>query len=68
MKDNLRNIVASTSGEGMRSFTFSLAEMIEQELIYYDTAMEFAPNRDGLASAVKGIKVTQQTIVKTRGR
>ena len=44
------------------------AEMIESELIYYDTAMEYAPNRDALQAAVKGIKMSQQSIVRLRSR
>jgi len=41
--------------DGMRSFTFSLCELVEAEVVHYDTAMDFAPNRDALSSAVKGI-------------
>ena len=41
--------------DGMRSFTFSLCELVEAEVVHYDTAMDFAPNREALASAVKGI-------------
>lgn len=67
-EEDIPTIVASATGEGMRNFTQSLAEMIEKELIYYDTAMEYAPNRDALASSVKGIKMSQQSIVRLRGR
>ncbi len=66
--EDIPTIVASSGGEGMRNFTVSLAEMIEKELIYYDTAMEYAPNRDALASAIKGIKMSQQSIVRLRNR
>lgn len=68
-EEDLPTIVASSTGEGMRNFTLSLTEMIENELIYYDTAMEFAPNRDALESAVRGIKMSQQSIIsRLRGR
>ncbi len=67
-EDDLPMIVASATAEGMRNFTQSLAEMIEKELIYYDTAMEYAPNRDALESAVKGIKVSQQSIIRLRDK
>jgi hypothetical protein len=40
----------------MRNFTFSLCELVEAEVVHYDTAMDFAPNREALASAVKGIR------------
>ncbi len=67
-ENDLPTIVATATAEGMRNFTQSLAEMIEQELIYYDTAMEYAPNRNALESAVKGIKMSQQSIVRLRGK
>ncbi len=67
-EEDIPTIVASATGEGMRNFSYSLAEMIERELIYYDTAMEYAPNRDALESAVKGIKMSQQSIVRLRNR
>ncbi len=60
---DLPAIVAQCGGEGMRSFTDSLCELIEAEKVHYDTAMEYAPNREGLASAVKGIKAGAQTLV-----
>lgn len=71
VRDKIRNeededipaIIASSTEEGMRSFTVSLAELIERELVYYDTAMEYAPGREELASAVKGIKTQAQSLV-----
>jgi twitching motility protein PilT len=62
-------IILQCESEGMRSFTKSLCELIEAEKVHYDTAMEFAPSREALQSAVKGIKATAQTLVsRTRGR
>jgi twitching motility protein PilT len=61
--DDIPAIIAQCEQEGMRSFTTSLRELIEADLVHYDTAMEYAPNREGLASAVKGIKATAQTLV-----
>lgn len=56
-KDNeLPAILAQYHEEGMRSFTFSLCELVEAEVVHYDTAMDFAPNREALSSAVKGIR------------
>ena len=52
---DLPGIINQSREDGMRSFTFSLCELIEQEKVHYDTAMEFAPNRDALSAAVKGI-------------
>ena len=77
VKEKIRNceeadlpaIVEGSLQEGMRNFTYSLAEMIDKELIYYDTAMEYAPNREALASKARGIKVAQQSLVsRIRGR
>lgn len=61
--DDIPAIIASCTEEGMRNFTFSLAELIEKELVHYDTAMEYAPNRDALRSMVKGIKTSTQGLV-----
>ncbi|MFH1109233.1 MAG: PilT/PilU family type 4a pilus ATPase [Planctomycetota bacterium] len=66
--EDLPAIIAGSEGEGMRSFTTSLCELIETEKVHYDTAMEFAPSREALASAVKGIKASAQGLVgRTRG-
>jgi len=52
----------------MQIFTDSLAELVEREMVYFDTAMEYAPNREALESAVKGIKAASQTLVsRVRG-
>ena len=60
---DLPAIIATSTNDGMRSFTYSLTELIENEKIYYDVAMEYAPNREALASAVKGIKTSAQGLV-----
>lgn len=56
-------IINQSTEEGMRSFTHSLAELIEKEMVHYDTAMEYAPSREALASQVKGIKTSAQGLV-----
>ncbi len=61
--EDLPAIIAQSTEEGMRSFTHSLAELIENEKIYYDTAMQYAPSREALASQVKGIKTSAQGLV-----
>jgi len=67
--NDLPAVIVQSENEGMRSFTYSLCELIETEKVHYDTAMEYAPNREGLASAVKGIKASAQTLVsRTRSR
>lgn len=52
---DLPQVILQYREDGMRSFTQSLCELIEKEIVHYDTAMELAPNREALASAVKGI-------------
>jgi hypothetical protein len=37
--------------------------LVEKEYVYLDTAMEYAPNREQLIGAVRGIKTTAQTLV-----
>jgi twitching motility protein PilT len=66
---DLPAIIASCGEEGMCSFTQSLADLVEREIVHYDTAMEFAPNRDALQSEVKGIKTSAQGLVgRVRGK
>ncbi len=61
--EDLPAIIAQSESDGMRPFTTSLVELIETEKVHYDTAMEYAPNRESLASAVKGIKSSTQGMV-----
>ena len=61
--DDLPAIIASSHEDGMRSFTDSLCELIESEVVHYDTAMDYAPNREALASAVKGISTAASGLV-----
>jgi twitching motility protein PilT len=49
-------VIAQCGEDGMHTFTSSLCELIQMERVHYDTAMDVAPNREALASAVKGIK------------
>ncbi|MCH8251125.1 MAG: PilT/PilU family type 4a pilus ATPase [Planctomycetes bacterium] len=66
---DLPAIIAQCEEEGMRSFTVSLTEMVEKELVHFDTAMDYAPSREALKSAVKGIKTATQSLVgRVRGR
>lgn len=60
---DLAEIVAGSRGEGMHSFTTALAELVDKDLVYFDTAMEYAPNREQLEGHVRGIKTTAQALV-----
>jgi twitching motility protein PilT len=67
--EDLPAVISNSVEEGMRNFTHSLAELIEKEKIYYDIAMEYAPSREALASAVKGIKTSATGLVgRVRGK
>jgi twitching motility protein PilT len=61
--EDLPAIINSSRESGMHSFTHSLADLIEAGLVYTDTAMEFAPNREQLLGAIRGIKTSAQTLV-----
>jgi twitching motility protein PilT len=60
---DLPEIIAGGREAGMRNFTVSLAELIEQGLVFMDIAMEYAPNRDALKGVMQGIKTSAQTLV-----
>ncbi len=61
--EDIPAIIEQSVGEGMRSFTHSLAELVEKEKVHYDTAMAYAPNREALSSKVKGISVAAQSLI-----
>jgi len=60
---NLPAIIASGGPEGMRSFTQSLAELVEKDWVSISTALEYAPNRDALNSILRGVEVKAATLV-----
>ncbi|MGD8453097.1 MAG: PilT/PilU family type 4a pilus ATPase [Phycisphaerae bacterium] len=60
---DLPEIISGSFESGMRNFTYSLAELVEQGLVYTDIAMEYAPNREQLVGSLRGIKSTAQGLV-----
>ncbi|HUW81705.1 MAG TPA: PilT/PilU family type 4a pilus ATPase [Phycisphaerae bacterium] len=64
--EDLPEIIATSIEDGMRSFTYSLAELVKSEMVYRDTAIEFAPNRDALAATLRGIQTTASGLVGRR--
>jgi len=62
-EDDLPAIISASKEAGMHNFTMSLAELVEKEYVYLDTALEFAPNREQLIGQVRGIKAAAQTLV-----
>lgn len=66
--EDLPAIIGGAAGEGMRTFTLSLAEMVNKEWVGASTALDAAPNRDALRSALKGVEVkVQSTVGRVRG-
>jgi len=63
---DLPAIINSSSGDGMRSFTKSLAELVQNEFISLNAAKEHAPNREALSSILKGVEVKASTLVGKR--
>jgi len=61
--EDLPAVIAGSTGEGMHSFTGSLAHLVEIEAVDLQTAMGYAPNREALASRLKGVEVKAQTLV-----
>jgi len=61
--EDLPDIIASSISDGMRNFTYSLAELLDRELVYYDVAMQYAPNREALQSSIQGIKTSSHGLV-----
>ncbi|MDX2116079.1 MAG: PilT/PilU family type 4a pilus ATPase [Planctomycetota bacterium] len=65
---NIPAIIAASRGDGMRSFTDSLAELVETEMVTLSTAMESAPSREQLSSRLKGVQVRSTMMTgKVRG-
>lgn len=60
---DLPAVINSSRGEGMHSFTQSLAELVEKEWVDIQTAREFAPNREALDSILRGVEVKAQSLV-----
>jgi twitching motility protein PilT len=60
---DLPEIIEGSREAGMRNFTHSLTELVEQGYIYTDTAMENAPNREKLMGALRGINAAAQSLV-----
>jgi twitching motility protein PilT len=61
--EDIPSIINASIHEGMRSMTYSLAELVKKEMVAVQTAMAFAPNQSALDSALKGVEVKAQTLV-----
>ena len=61
--EDIPAVINGSIPEGMRSFTYSLAELVNKEMVSVPVAMSYAPNRDALASMLKGVQVKAATLV-----
>ncbi len=61
--EDLPAVMAGSTSEGMHDFTSSLAGLVEKEWVDLRVAEKYAPNRDALRSAVRGIAVKADTLV-----
>ncbi|MCZ6612208.1 MAG: PilT/PilU family type 4a pilus ATPase [Planctomycetota bacterium] len=61
--EDMPAIIASSEGEGMHSFTSSIARLVEEDWVDLRTAEQFAPNRDALRSKVRGIEVAADKLI-----
>jgi twitching motility protein PilT len=56
-------ILSQCREEGMRDFTHSLCELVQHDKVLRDVAMDTAPHREALASALKGIDSAKAGLV-----
>lgn len=61
--EDLPAVINQSTHEGMRSFTQSLAELVESEMVNTNVALEYAPNREALSSRLKGVEVKATGLV-----
>jgi len=60
---DLPNAIRSGSGEGMQDFTESLRVLVEEEWIELKVALQYAPKREELKMALRGIRATATGII-----
>ncbi len=65
--EDLPAILHACHEEGMRSYTYSLCELVEKNLIARHDAFDYAPNRDALEAMLKGITIGEGLIGRLRG-
>ena len=64
--EDLPAILNACHEEGMRSFTYSLVELIKNERVSREVALDFAPHREQLTSMLKGITSGEGLIGRLR--
>jgi twitching motility protein PilT len=61
--EDLPAILHQCREEGMRDYTYSLCELVNQDRILRTVAMDYAPSREALTSALKGIESSSASIL-----
>jgi twitching motility protein PilT len=61
--EDMPAIMCQCREEGMRDFTYSLCELVQKEKVLRDVAMDAAPHREALSSALKGIDSAKASLV-----
>jgi twitching motility protein PilT len=60
---DLPNVIRSSQNEGMQDLTYHLCDLVEKGLIDPKDALKYAPNKDELKMALKGIRTTASGIL-----
>lgn len=60
---DLPNVIRSSQNEGMQDLTYNLVDLVEKGLIDPKDALKYAPNKDELKMALKGIRTTASGIL-----
>ncbi len=66
--EDLPAILNACREEGMRNFTHSLCEMVQNAMVERNVALDYAPNRDALISLLKGINTSAEGLIGRLGR
>jgi twitching motility protein PilT len=61
--EDLTAVIHQCREEGMRDYTHSLCELVNADRILKTVAMDYAPNREALSSALKGIDSASSSIL-----
>jgi twitching motility protein PilT len=61
--EDLTAVIHQCRDEGMRDYTNSLCELVNSDRILKTVAMDYAPNREALSSALKGIDSASSAIL-----
>ncbi len=60
---DLPSVIRSSQGEGMQDLTYNLCDLIKDGMVDPKDAYKYAPNKEELRMALKGIKSTASGIL-----